>query len=280
MNNTAIRPEIESQAMGLSALHRGAPRIVSVVSGKGGVGKTFVSTSLSLIAARTGKQVLLIDGDLSLANVDIALGLKAKFHLGDVISGRISFHEAIIPGPKGIFVLPASAGIAELTRMDEAEQQRLLGLLRPPLSPFDLVVIDCGAGVGDNVIFFGRAAHESGVVLTPEPTSMADAYATIKVLSTKAGVSTIDVIVNQASESAARDVFRRLSGVVGRFLPTCLRYAGSIPLDDAVRASVLARQPLMISGPDSPAGRALGLVARSWLLTQGDGRVGLLGPAA
>jgi flagellar biosynthesis protein FlhG len=271
MNNTAIRPEIESQAMGLSALHRGAPRIVSVVSGKGGVGKTFVSTSLSLIAARTGKQVLLIDGDLSLANVDIALGLKAKFHLGDVISGRISFHEAIIPGPKGIFVLPASAGIAELTRMDEAEQQRLLGLLRPPLSPFDLVVIDCGAGVGDNVIFFGRAAHESVVVLTPEPTSMADAYATIKVLSTKAGVSTIDVIVNQASES---------SGVVGRFLPTCLRYAGSIPLDDAVRASVLARQPLMISGPDSPAGRALGLVARSWLLTQGDGRVGLLGPAA
>jgi flagellar biosynthesis protein FlhG len=276
----AVSFDLDNQAQSLSRLARPPPRIVSIVSGKGGVGKTFVSTSLALIAAQTGKQVLLIDGDLSLANVDIALNVKTKHHLGDVIAGRVTLAEAMVPGPQGLFVLPASAGVAELANMSDDDQRRLLGALRTPLTPFDLVVIDCGAGVGDTVIFFGRAAHESVVVLTPEPTALADAYATIKVLATKAGVSTIDVIVNQASETAARDVFKRLSGVVGRFLPTNLRYAGSVPLDDAVRAAVLARQPVMIGHPESAAGRAIDLVGKAWLRTKGDGRIGLLGAAA
>ena len=269
--------DLDHQAATLKRFARPPPRIVSVVSGKGGVGKTFVSTSLSLIAATTGQRVLLIDGDLSLANVDIALGVKTKHHLGDVLAGRVTLSEAIVPGPNGLFVLPASAGVAELAHMSDDDQRQLLSALRVPLSPFDLVVIDCGAGVGDNVVFFGRAAHESVVVLTPEPTALADAYATIKVLATRAGVSTIDIIVNQANDSTGRDVFRRLSGVVGRFLPTCLRYIGSVPLDDAVRTAVLNRQPLVVHQPDSVAARAMGMVGRSWLTSQSDGRVGLLG---
>ncbi|HEY1097591.1 MAG TPA: AAA family ATPase, partial [Myxococcota bacterium] len=128
-------------------------RIVSVVSGKGGVGKTFVSTSLALIAAQTGQRVLLIDGDLSLANVDIALGVKTKHHLGDVLAGRVTLHEAIVPAPNGLFVLPASAGVAELATMGDDDQRRLLTTLREPLQAFDLVVVDCGAGVGDTVVF-------------------------------------------------------------------------------------------------------------------------------
>ncbi|HEY1101593.1 MAG TPA: MinD/ParA family protein, partial [Myxococcota bacterium] len=127
---------------------------------------------------------------------------------------------------------------------------------------------------------FGRAAHESLVVLTPEPTALADAYATIKVLAKNAGVGTIDVVINQAGDAVGRDVFRRLSGVVGRFLPTCLRYAGSVPLDDAVRTAILNRQPLMTSGGDTPAARAMQLLAKQWLTSTSDGRVGLLGMAA
>jgi len=255
------------------------PRIVSVASGKGGVGKTFISTTLSLVAARMDKRVLLIDGDLSLANVDIALGLRVRHHLGDVLNGTVSFHEAIVHGPQGLSVLPASAGIAELTQMDAAQHRQLLEVLRAPLMSYDLVVIDCGAGVGDSVVFFGRAAHESLVVLTPEPTALADAYATIKVLATQAHVGVVDIVVNQASDHVARDVFRRLSGVVGRFLPTVLRYQGSVPLDDNVRTSVLERRPLLQSRADCAAARAATMVAKSWLLSKREARPGLLGGA-
>ena len=276
----AISFDTDHQASSLRRLQRAPPRIVSVVSGKGGVGKTFVSTSLALIAAQTGQRVLLIDGDLSLANVDIALGVKTKHHLGDVLAGKVTLAEAIVPAPNGLFVLPGSAGIANLASMSDDDQRKLLDVLREPLNGFDLVVIDCGAGVGDTVVFFGRAAHESIVVLTPEPTALADAYATIKVLATQAAVGTIDVVINQPGDGTGRDVFRRLSGVVGRFLPTCLRYAGSIPLDDAVRTAVLNRQAVVVVGAvDCPAGRAVTMIAKNWLTTDHDGRVGLLGAA-
>jgi flagellar biosynthesis protein FlhG len=267
----------DQQAQRIGTWAQGGPRIVSVASGKGGVGKTFVSTSIALVAAGMGRRVLLVDGDLSLANVDVAMGLQVRHHLGEVLNGTVSFHEAVVHGPQGLSVLPASAGVAELAQMDPAQQQQLLQVLRPPLSAYDLVIIDCGAGVGDSVVFFGRAAHESLVVMTPEPTALADAYATIKVLATRANVGTIDVIVNQASEHVARDVFRRLSGVVGRFLPTVLRYQGSIPLDDSVRTSVLERRPLLQSRTDSAAARAATMVAKGWLLSKPETRVGLLG---
>jgi flagellar biosynthesis protein FlhG len=273
--NVDFEPDQQAQRLGIWS--QGGPRIVSVASGKGGVGKTFISTSIALVAAGMGKRVLLVDGDLSLANVDVAMGLKVRHHLGEVLNGTVSFHEAVVHGPHGLSVLPASAGVAELAHMDLVQQQQLLQVLRPPLSAYDLVIIDCGAGVGDSVVFFGRAAHESLVVMTPEPTALADAYATIKVLATRANVGNLDVIVNQASDHVARDVFRRLSGVVGRFLPTVLRYQGSIPLDDSVRTSVLERRPLLQSRSDSAAARAATMVAKGWLLSKPGARVGLLG---
>lgn len=263
----------------MGAWNQKAPRIVSVVSGKGGVGKTFLSTSLGLVAAGLGKRVLLIDGDLSLANVDVAMGLKVRHHLGDVLAGTVTLHEAVVHGPQGLSVLPASAGVAELAQMDATQQRHILEVLRPALSAYDLVVIDCGAGVGDGVVFFARAAHESLVVLTPEPTALADAYATIKVLAKNASVDNIGVMVNQANEYVARDVFRRLSSVVGRFLPTVLHYQGSVPLDDNVRTSVLERRPLLQARADTAAARAATMVAKSWLLSTPDARVGLLGAA-
>lgn len=270
-------PSHDDQAAGLRALAKKAQtRIVSVVSGKGGVGKTFVSTSLSLLAAQQGKRVLLIDGDLSLANCDIVLGVRARHHLGDVIDGTVSFHEAVVPAPGGIFVLPASAGQSTLASIDPAQQAKILQTLQPHLSTYDLVVIDCGAGVGDNVVFFGRAAAEVLLVLTPEPTALADAYATVKVLHTEAGVDVIDVLINQAGESAARDVFKRLSGVAGRFLGVRLRYRGGVPLDDGVRHAVLAQRPLVVAQPASPAAQTLAMFVRAFLAEKPGQRVGLL----
>lgn len=268
---------VEDQAQKLRNLRQtAAPRVVSVVSGKGGVGKTFVSTSFALLAAQQGKRVLLIDGDLSLANVDIVLGVRGKYHLGDVIDGTVSFHEAVLPAPGGIFVLPASAGLSNLASISVDQQKKILDTLAPQLATFDVVIIDCGAGVGDNVIFFGRAAGEVLLVLTPEPTALADAYATVKVLHQEAGVDVVDVIINQAGESTGRDVFRRLSGVVGRFLNVRLRFRGAIPLDDGVRHAVLAQKPLVTAQPSAPAAQTMSLFTKSWLLEKAGPRSGLL----
>ena len=268
---------LDDQARGLRMVARTAnPRIVSVVSGKGGVGKTFVSTSLALCAAKQGQRVLLIDGDLSLANVDVALGLRCRHNLADVINGKVSFHEALAPGPEGIFLLPATSGVADLAQIDDALQQRILAVLQPQLGAFDLVVIDCGAGVGSNVVFFGRAAEDSLLVLTPEPTSLSDAYATIKVLHRSAGIDVIDVVVNQARDSVARDVFRRLSTVVGQFLSVRLRFKASIPLDDGVRQAIIARRPLVLSQAGAPASMAMMLLSKAMMLEARPLRPGLL----
>ena len=266
----------DDQAAGLRQVPRGNPRIVSIASGKGGVGKTFVSTSLALCAAKQGQRVLLIDGDLSLANVDVALGLRCRHNLSDVIEGRVSFHEALVPGPEGIVVLPATSGIVGLAQIDEELQRKILEMLQPQLGAFDYVIIDCGAGVGSNVIFFGRAAEESLLVLTPEPTSLSDAYATVKVLHQSAGVDVIDVVVNQASDSLARDVFRRLSAVVGQFLAVRLRFKIAIPLDDGVRQAVIARRPLVLSQPASPAAQTMAMLTKALLLEPRALRPGLL----
>ena len=267
----------DEQAQRLKAMTSTTPpRVVSIVSGKGGVGKTFISTSMALLSAHQGKRVLLIDGDLSLANVDIVMGVRTKYHLGDVIDGTVTFHEAVVPGPGGVFVLPASAGLSNLASISVEQQRRILDTLAPQLAIFDVVIIDCGAGVGDNVVFFGRAAGEVLLVLTPEPTALADAYATIKVLHHEAGIDVVDVVVNQAGESIGRDVFKRLSGVVGRFLNVRLRFRGSVPLDDAVRHAVLAQRPLVTAQPAAPAAQTMTVFTRNWLTEQTEPRAGLL----
>lgn len=273
----------DDQARGLRALAQSLlktqTRVVAVVSGKGGVGKTFVSTSLALCASAGGKRVLLVDADLSLANVDIVLGVRGKHHLGEVLDKKVTFQEALVPGPGGIFVLPASAGVAEMAQIGSEQQKQILEMLGPQLATFDVVIFDCGAGVGDNVVFFARAAHEVLLVLTPEPTSLSDAYATIKVLHHFAGVDVVDVLVNQATESTARDVFRRLSGVAGRFLTARLRFKGCVPLDDGVRQAVLAQKPLVQAQPAAPAAKTMNLLTRGWLIDEPRERRGLLGSA-
>ncbi|HEY1099807.1 MAG TPA: P-loop NTPase [Myxococcota bacterium] len=244
----------------------GTTRIVSVVSGKGGVGKTFVSTSLAVLAARTGMRVLLIDGDLTLANVDVALGLKAKFHIGDVVHGRATLAEAVVPGPDGLFILPGAPSPDRALELSAAEQRAFLEVVRALTPAYDLVVIDCGAGIGEGVLFFGRAAQECIVVVTPEPTSMVDALATIKALVRRAGVERVSVLVNQASERMGREIFRRLVDTVAA-LPVLLRYVGSVPLDFEVREALLDRRLLLTSRPACTASHALIAVGRSWLAT-------------
>jgi flagellar biosynthesis protein FlhG len=241
-------------------------RVVAVTSGKGGVGKTNVSVNLAAFAALQGQRVLLIDADLGLANSHILLGVSPRYHLGQVLDGSVRLDDALEPGPHGIHVLSASSGEQELTRLDDAQKHLLLTALDPLDDRFDLVIVDCGAGIGDNVVFFAGAAQMTLLVVTPEPTSLTDAYAAVKVLSQRAGVRHFSVVVNWAGDDRqGRDVFQKLVRVTDLFLQAKMSYGGSVPRDENVQRSVMAQQPVVDLYPQSPASRALGALGRSLL---------------
>jgi flagellar biosynthesis protein FlhG len=244
----------------------GPLRVVAVTSGKGGVGKTNVSVNLATLAASQGRRVLLIDADLGLANSHIILGVSPRYHLGHLLDGTASLEDVLVPGPHGLRVLSAASGIQEMTRLDDTQKLRLVAELDPLEDRFDLVLIDCGAGIGDNVVFFAGAAQMTLLVVTPEPTSLSDAYATVKVLSQRAAVRHFSVVVNWAGEDRqARDIFEKLVRVTDRFLQARMSYAGNIPRDENVQRSVMAQQPLVDLYPQSPASRAIGHIARGLL---------------
>ncbi|MGC3998702.1 MAG: MinD/ParA family protein [Anaeromyxobacter sp.] len=207
-------------------------RVVAVTSGKGGVGKTHISANLAVLAAKAGRRVLLIDADLGLANADIVLGICPTRHLGHLLDGSASAEEVLTEGPRGIRVLGASSGIQSLTALTDEQKLTLVSAFEPLDDRFDLVIVDCGAGIGDNVLFFAGAAQEALLVVSPEPTSLSDAYATVKVLSQDAGVSHFSVVANQAADFQGRDVFRRLTQVTDRFLDARLKYLGNVPRDE------------------------------------------------
>ncbi len=233
-------------------------RVIGVTSGKGGVGKTNIAANLAVLAAKQGQRVLIIDGDLGLANVEIVYGLRPRHHLGHLLSGDVTMREVLATGPAGVKVLPAGNGLQQLTRLDDGQRLRLVGALEELEDEFDVVFLDSGAGIGDNVLFFIGAAQEAMLVVSPEPTSLTDAYATIKVLCQDAGVRCFDIVVNQAAnEAMARDIFQKLSAVASRFLDARVRWLGWVPRDENVHRSVMAQRALVELFPTSPATRAL-----------------------
>jgi flagellar biosynthesis protein FlhG len=242
-------------------------RVIAVTSGKGGVGKTHVSANLAVLAAKAGRKVLLIDADLGLANADIVLGICPTRHLGHLLDGSAAASEVLTEGPHGVRVLGASSGVQELTQLSDEQKLRLVSAFDEAAEQFDLVFLDCGAGIGDNVLFFAGAAQEALLVVSPEPTSLSDAYATVKVLSQQAGVRSFAVIANQAADFQGRDVFRRLTQVTERFLPARLTYLGHVPRDENLQRAVQVQQPVVDLYPRSPASRALQVLADALLAT-------------
>jgi len=245
-----------------------AMRVLAVTSGKGGVGKTHISANLAVLAARAGRRVLLIDADLGLANADIVLGICPTRHLGHLLDGTASAAEVLTEGPRGVRVLGASSGIQALTQLSDEQKLALISAFEPLDDQFDLVIVDCGAGIGDNVLFFAGAAQEALLVVSPEPTSLSDAYATVKVLSQDAGVTQFSVIANLAADFQGRDVFRRLTQVTDRFLEAKLRYLGHVPRDEDLPRAVRVQQPLVELYPRAPASRALSTLCDALLASE------------
>lgn len=237
-------------------------RVLAVTSGKGGVGKTNLAVNLSLAFRELGQEVALVDADLGLANADLLLGVVPQRHLGDVLEGRCSVVEALQPVPGGIHLLAGASGLVELAHADAPTLRRLVGQLRILDRQVDLVVIDTGAGIGRQVLNLVGAAREVLVVLTPEPTSLTDAYSLVKVMADRRSAARWYVVVNMSpSVSEGLRVAERLSAVVRRYLGMELTVLGCVPRDEAVGQAVLRQVPVLLAFPRSPAARAVRAIA-------------------
>ncbi|ATX82936.1 flagellar biosynthesis protein FlhG [Mariprofundus ferrinatatus] len=225
-----------------------SPQVIAVSSGKGGVGKTFISVHLAARAAQQGKRVLLIDADLGMANVDIMLGLTAKGSILQVIEGQAEIHDILVKGAERLDVLPGGSGLHELAHLSSSHQHILLSELDNLTRNYDLVLVDTGAGIGENVMFYASSSESVLIVLTPDPTSLTDAYALIKVLSTRHNTTRFMVAVNQADEVAAQVVFRRLLAVSDRYLDVILDYVGNMPECSSVRTAIQSQKLLYACG--------------------------------
>lgn len=238
-------------------------RVISVTSGKGGVGKSNVVSNLAIAMSAQGKKVLIIDADLGLGNLDVLLGLSPAYNLNHVLNGEKSLSEIIIDGPAGIKIIPAGSGIQEFTSLGQHEKLKLLDELDMLEEQFDIMIVDTEAGISENVTYFTVAAQEIIVVVTPEPTSITDVYALIKLLATRYSEHHFKVLVNMAKDSEdALEVFRKLANVAGRFLDISLDYLGCVVKDDKVVEAVKRQKAVSELFPGSEAAGCFSTLAK------------------
>ena len=263
--STSAQPLAGARQTAGSAL---GAHILAITSGKGGVGKTFISANLAAALTRHGLKVLVLDADLGLANLDVVLNLHPKITLHDVFIGRASLEEAVIEAPGGFSVLLAGSGMVEYSRLTPEVRSEFINVVQTLAPRYDVVLLDTGAGISDVVLFSVSLAAEVLIVATPEPTSLTDAYAAIKVLATQQKRQHLRLVVNQAARAGdGRAITSQLQQVLNRFVttetgrPVRLLHLGDIPADNAVREAVMRRQLLLQGAPGSPASLAVAQLA-------------------
>jgi flagellar biosynthesis protein FlhG len=249
-------------------------KILAVASGKGGVGKTNISVNISVAMAAAGREVVLLDADMGLANVDVLLGLQPRVNLQHVLDGMHTLEETILEGPAGLSIIPASSGVSRMANLGPADYQRMMQAFSHLSIAFDILVIDAAAGVSENVISFLAGAHEVMIVVCDEPASITDAYALIKVLSRERDIFRFHVISNMVqSMNEGRILYRKLDLVCQRFLGVRLNYMGTVPFDPYLRKSVQRQDAVVQAFPGSPSARAfrnLADVASRWPMPRGE----------
>jgi flagellar biosynthesis protein FlhG len=229
---------------------RKTARVLAITSGKGGVGKSNVAVNLAVCLKAAGKDVVLVDADLGLANVDLLLGMKCARTIAQVVTQNRSVEEIVRPGPAGLRVVCGAAGLENMADLTEFQRQRLIQELGVLEHQTELLIIDTGAGISRNVLAFCEHADHTLVVTTPEPTSISDAYAMIKCLARRRSGTKISLLVNQArSREEAKNVFQRISHVARQFIDTPVYDAGYVLRDDRVLAAVGQREPVVLAYP-------------------------------
>ena len=230
-------------------------RIITVTSGKGGVGKTNVSVNLALAYARTGRKVVVMDADLGLANVNVMLNMIPKFNLYHVIRKQKTMKEILAETEYGISIVAGASGFSKIANLNESERQYFIEELNT-LSSADIVIIDTSAGVSSNVLDFVAAADDSIILTTPEPTAITDAYGIIKIIATEINSLNmgLKLVVNRVKNAAeAGKIADRMINITSQFLNLKLEYLGFIYDDTAVTQAVFKQRPFMVIDPKCKA---------------------------
>lgn len=238
--------------------------VLSFSSGKGGVGKTNIVANTAIALAELGKRPLIFDADLGLANIDVLLGLAPAYNIKHVLSGEKGIKDIVVTGPKDIRILPASSGVPELLDLTETQKRLLLDEMEVISGEVDTLLIDTSAGISDTVLYFNMASQYRIIVVTPEPTSITDAYALIKVLYSRHKVDEFCILVNMSgSEREAKKVYTQLSSVADRFLGSLrMKYLGFIPKDQYLQKAVLQQRAVLDMYPDAPSSQAFKRLAK------------------
>ena len=257
------------QAAGIRMMNQVKPvRVIAFTSGKGGVGKTNLAVNIGLTLAKVGRQVAILDADMGLANVDILLGLSPKFNLSHVLSGEKSLKEIMIVGLSGLRVIPASSGLQRMSDLSIAEHAGLVRAFSEIDNDLDVLIVDTAAGISASVVNFARACQEIIVVVCDEPTSLADAYAYIKLLNRDYGLNRFHIIANMVSSAQhGLKLFTKLSKVTDRYLDINLQFVGAVPYDEYLKKSVQKQIPVIEAFPQSKAAMGIKTLARkidSW----------------
>jgi flagellar biosynthesis protein FlhG len=239
------------------------PQIIAVTSGKGGVGKTNVVANLSVSLSEMGKKVVVLDADFGLANLDVLLGLTPRYHLGHVLFGNKTLTEIMVPGPKGIRIIPASSGLQRMSELTLAQRNHLVESFTNLDIDTDYFIIDTAAGISRNVIHFLLASQKVIVVSAPEPTAIVDAYAVIKIILAEEHEKSIQVLINSAdNRDDAYEVFCQINSVVKRFLNREVDYLGHVERDSHVPQAVRSQMLVAHRFPNAPASQCFRELAR------------------
>ncbi len=229
-------------------------RTITVTSGKGGVGKTSLVANMAICLAQSGQRVIILDADLGLANIDVVFGIRPRHNLMDVVNGDMNIDEIMMQGPGGIQIIAGGSGVSELAQLDQEKSLRLFNQLRFLEDKTDFLLIDTGAGISDSVISFCQAADQIVVITTTEPTSLADAYGIIKIISNRRPESHVSLLVNRVDdESEGTQVHERVARVAAEFLHFPVHHLGTLPQDRNMHLAVRQQTPLMLFSPMSPA---------------------------
>jgi len=252
------------QEMGLKRVLNQEPiKVISIISGKGGVGKTNLSTNLAISLSISGGDVMLMDADLGLANIDVLLGLYPKYNLSHLISGERTINEIIIDGPSGIKIVPGSSGIEKMAGLSSVQTAGIIRDFSNICSPVNTLIVDTSAGMSESVLAFSRASKEVIVVVCDEPASITDAYAMIKVLSKDHGVNKFYVVSNMTlSAQNGLDLYRKMMKVTDHFLDVNLIYLGSVPYDACLQKAIQKQRSVVEVFPRSKASMALKTIAK------------------
>jgi flagellar biosynthesis protein FlhG len=262
INNLKLRQSI-SQAALLNTVKKKSAKVITVTSGKGGVGKTNVTINTAIALSELGLRVVILDADFGLANIDILFGIIPKFTLVDVIHNRKNILEVLSDGPKNIKFISGGSGVEELIKLEKSQLEIFVDNISLLDKIADVILIDTGAGLSDNVMNFVMAADEVLLVTTPEPTSITDAYALIKTVSNRDKGKIIKVIVNRAeSVNEANDILNKLFLVAQKFLTLKLHPLGFILQDEAVIKAVKLQQPFSLAFPKSQAAKQIREIAK------------------